>query len=439
MFCYLTLNKKNLLISDNSNDKEEFLLENKKDGTTRIKVNNLYLHENGTNDRKISIKYQTTDDFSKFIFEKEKNGNFKIKCVGSNRYIHEYFNKELRTYNQHKKNITYFRLEPIQNTNKFYIKIQMKKKLLYIDKLWWPFGSHINHIFWSKIYAKKNNFTYFYRKNLLKINPKDKEPFFTNGNFEKYFEKVSDIMDFETEYNIFIYKHTIYTGYEIQNFKPEKYKSIKEYHSNLLKKIARPSKFIQEKLNNHKFLNEIKKLNGKYIAVHIRWSDKIRGKGAETTEVSLKFYLEYCVQMRKELKINTIVLCSDTIEGIQNFLEFNKKSEYNFDILYDRDEFRVNNTPEDSFVQSILKKNFKKFKRNEYIENEYITCFAVFTILLESASIIGNLDSAMCLIPNKIRNNPKVDKSVTCFPGCWDLCGGRFYSEAQLRRLKGLS
>ena len=117
MFCYLTLNKKNLLISDNSNDKEEFLLENKKDGTTRIKVNNLYLHENGTNDRKISIKYQTTDDFSKFIFEKEKNGNFKIKCVGSNRYIHEYFNKELRTYNQHKKNITYFRLEPIQRIN----------------------------------------------------------------------------------------------------------------------------------------------------------------------------------------------------------------------------------------------------------------------------------------------------------------------------------
>ena len=70
---------------------------------------------------------------------------------------------------------------------------------------------------------------------------------------------------------------------------------------------------------------------------------------------------------------------------------------------------------------------------NSHVTNE------TKTILLESASIIGNLDSAMCLIPNKIRNNPKVDKSVTCFPGCWDLCGGRFYSEAQLRRLKGLS
>ena len=52
MFHYLTLRDKIVCVSPD--DKDEFLLEHQLDDSVKIKVKNLYLHENGKNDKLIT-------------------------------------------------------------------------------------------------------------------------------------------------------------------------------------------------------------------------------------------------------------------------------------------------------------------------------------------------------------------------------------------------
>ena len=105
---------------------------------------------------------------------------------------------------------------------------------------------HINHILWSKIYAEKNNYKYFYKKNSRIKN------LFKNNNIECYFKSISDKFDKDCEkikYNPDI-QHDI-------EYYPKKFTNIYQYRGYLIQQIVRPSFFLENKLNNNTFLKKL--------------------------------------------------------------------------------------------------------------------------------------------------------------------------------------
>ena len=65
-------------------------------------------------------------------------------------------------------------------------------------------------------------------------------------------------------------------------------------------------------------------------------------------------YLNKCRDVRKKTKINTIVVCADTIDAIREIESLNAQH-YHFDLLYDATEYRPKNLPQESLVQRNLK------------------------------------------------------------------------------------
>lgn len=55
----------------------------------RLKANNDLLHEDGGADSLISTRFQTTDGYSRFVFEKQPDQSYRIHVVEHGRYLHE--------------------------------------------------------------------------------------------------------------------------------------------------------------------------------------------------------------------------------------------------------------------------------------------------------------------------------------------------------------
>jgi len=55
----------------------------------RLKANNDLLHEDGGADSLISTRFQTTDGYSRFVFEKQPDKSYRIHVVEHGRYLHE--------------------------------------------------------------------------------------------------------------------------------------------------------------------------------------------------------------------------------------------------------------------------------------------------------------------------------------------------------------
>lgn len=59
-------------------------------GEYRIQVvsNNLFWHEDGNGDRRLSTRYQPDDDFTRFILEIQADGSYRIRVKANGRYLH---------------------------------------------------------------------------------------------------------------------------------------------------------------------------------------------------------------------------------------------------------------------------------------------------------------------------------------------------------------
>ena len=250
------------------------------------------------------------------------------------------------------------------------------------------------------IRAMYNNAKIIYEKN--------NHPLFPNGNVSHYFESFSDISDEE------IIPLTIIQPseepYLFTEYVAPGYTTVEEMHSSILKRIYRPSKMVQNYLTSHLFLNS---LTIPYIAMHVRWSDKIQGDSKETEFIPISHYLDSCNEIRNKTGISTIVLCCDTYDAIS---EVEKQNVHGFTILYN-DEIRSKNTAVDSVVNRI---HTNQLNQSE-LELEYLTCFVNMHILTNAVSIVGNYDSCFCLVAIQLRNKPDCDINVNTRKALWGI------------------
>lgn len=278
-------------------------------------------------------------------------------------------------------------------------------KCFYIENVWWPFGAHILHVKWAILRAMYNNAKFVYNKNSATV--------FPSGNVEHYFESWNDVPSPDDETIVIEVAEPHKESHILREYVAPNYNTVEEMHMDILRnRVYRPSEMVREYLSTHSFLNMVRNLPSKYIAMHVRWSDKIQGSGKETQYIPLTVYLDACVDARGKTGINTLVICSDTYEAITELLKLNMESKYTFDIMYDENELRSKNTAQDSVV---FRGHHGQLSFQQ-LESEYMTCFVNIEILLHAAVVIGNYDSCFCLIAVQMRNTPGMDKNVNTKP-----------------------
>jgi hypothetical protein len=278
--------------------------------------------------------------------------------------------------------------------------------VLIVENLWFAFGAHLLHIKWAMMYALKRNYRFYYKNNNY--------PIFVDGTVEYYFKSFSTITDSELKEAIQHKYIKPVNAEEILTWKPDAFDTFNDFYQYLLEIIYRPSKFVEYMLTKNKLLQEIIINKIKYIGLHIRLSDKTAGPYKESDFIPLEKYVDSCIQLRNELNINTIVLCTDTIDAVNWVEDYNSKLKEPFIVLYNTEEIRCKDDWTDSFS---VKARDNKLSLNQ-LQDEMITCFINFEYLLKAEVLVGNFDSGFILAAVEYRNNNK-DRNVNTNPPLW--------------------
>jgi hypothetical protein len=187
-------------------------------------------------------------------------------------------------------------------------------------------------------------------------------------------------------------------------FKPDCFETIEEYRADVIKKIAEPSEEIKKYLNNLSFIREVSELNGSYIAVHIRWTDKVAGWCAETDFYDVDVYFKHCIELREKYGTNDIVLNCDNVDALSRFLDFNTNKKLNFNILYDDSE----SLPKNDWKECIFQKWIDgSAVGTEAFVKDLLNGFKIYKTIFEADSVVCNYFSNMALAPCLARNNKK--------------------------------
>lgn len=287
-----------------------------------------------------------------------------------------------------------------------------ERGIMRAENLWWPFGAHIWHVALAKIHARRRGLRLYYRRNDCALFPR--------GEVEHYFEPFGDVTDAEVEAAAAsgTLVHHLADDNIARGYVPDGYGDIRAYHAEVLRSVFRPSPRIAALLSEHRFLAAVRALGGRYIAMHIRWGDKVAGASRETEMVDVGVYLDLCAAGRARSGVNALVVCADTVDGVDAVVRRNAEGGYGFDVVFDAEETRPENDWTKSFVERVRHRD--PALTPERMELEYLTCFSIMHILIECEALVGNYDSLMCMIPAKIRNRPDRDACVTGRAGRWD-------------------
>lgn len=268
----------------------------------------------------------------------------------------------------------------------------MEKPVLLVTRLWWPFGAHLLHMKWAYINALMNGYDFFYKYNNW--------PAFIDGKMDHYFENVNTINESELSSRTLIHYTPTHNDVNTRgHYLPNEYTDAEEFHSSIFKTIYHPNNRVQTIINSNELINMLKENNIRYIAVHIRLGDKVNGPAKETDFIPIEKYFDKCKELKNKYGLDTIVICSDTSCGLENFKLLNSNNE--FKILFNN-EPRPKNVWDESLVQVLDKLN-----DTDKIEAAYFDCFINFQLLLNSEIIVGNWDSCFCIVPVEMRNNKK--------------------------------
>lgn len=331
--------------------------------------------------------------------------------------------------------------------------------ILYCRNLWWPFGSHLMHVMHRKLYADMHGYKLLYTHN--------KHPAYSlyGGRLAELFSCISDIKDTEiidfadknyshaNHYQHFVLKYndnkkfiessTIDYDSDINiakwhEFKPTFFNTIKEYQSSIMRKIAEPSNKVKEYLKEIPFIQEVSKLNGDYVAIHIRWTDKVNGRCAETDFYDVDVYFKHASELRKQYGTNNIVLNCDNIDALNKFLDYNVNNKLNFNILYDKEE----NLPVNDWKECLFQRwAYREIISSDLFVKDLLNGFKIYKTIFEADSVICNYFSNMALAPCIARNSQK-DINISnktpyaIFPGkYWPV--DMFSEEVKNKRLHG--
>jgi hypothetical protein len=310
----------------------------------------------------------------------------------------------------------------------FVLQKQYKEKILFCKDIWWPFGSQLVVAMWKKIISDVRGCKFLYKNNGHAAYSH------FNGEIEKYFPFMSDKVDEEIVNTIdkisdIVSSHDaieyvldqnnqiiasknidndIFQRSNWYNFYTKNENYPIEYRSKIIKKFSTPSEFVGTFLKNHSFLKRLSELNGKYIAIHIRWTDKVKGIAAETEFYDVDTYLNNAINLRKKTGINTVVLVCDNIDAVNSFNKLNSEEIYKFDVIYDTGE----NLPENKWYNSTFQRSSLNVASKHELHNDLLNGFKIYQILFNATAIIGNFDSNMCAAPATARNSD-LDINIT--------------------------
>lgn len=298
-------------------------------------------------------------------------------------------------------------------------------KILYCKNLWWPFGSHLIHIMYRKCYADMHGYKLLYTTN--------KHPAYSlyNGKLSQLFASISDIEDSEiinfadknylnanhedhyllkyTDTKDFLESSLIKYNTDIDTtkwheFKPDCFETIEEYRAEVIKKIAEPSEKIKKYLNNLSFIKKVLELNRKYIAVHIRWTDKVSGWCTEADFYDVDVYFKHALNLREKYETNNIVLNCDNKDALEKFLDYNCRNNLNFNILYDEEE----NLPSNNWKECVCQKFIAgRVSNATELIKDILNGFKIYKTIFEADSVVCDYFSNMALAPCLARNSGK--------------------------------
>jgi hypothetical protein len=275
----------------------------------------------------------------------------------------------------------------------------MDKKVLNVETLWWPFGAHLLHTKFAYIYALKNNYHFFYKYNTFPVF------YYFNVSIEHFYEPISTINEnevFKSKKDIVEYKNITVTDEDKWIYKPDEIHSVKEFHQYVLKKIYKPNEMVKTHINNNQLYRKLIDEKIKYIGMHVRLSDKTNGTFKETEYIDLHNYLDKCLELCNEHSIKVIVICSDTIDGLNYILDYNKTLNNNITIIFNTEENRCL----DNWQESVVYRTQNLIATPEEMKQEYLTAFINFEYLLNAYIIVGNWDSCFILMATEYRQNP---------------------------------
>ena len=291
-----------------------------------------------------------------------------------------------------------------------------KNKTLFVYNLWWAFGSHLLHIKWAKIHAIKNGYDFFYRYNVNRI--------FPNKTIEYYFEPISTVAEADLGPEDLVQYLLIWKDLdpiERYAYKPDTFRTVEDFHQSVMRDIYRPNQYVRTIVDNNATIRVLRSNKQPYIGVHIRLGDKVNGPDKETEYIDLNVYMNHCIRIRETTGINTIVICSDTNEGVDIMKGYNDQlgeAGYpRFEMLWNEDEQRCKNT----WTDSVTHRANCNVMSIDKLEKEYITCFINFQLLLEAEILVGNFDSGFILAAVEHRNNGKDINVNTTNPPKWGI------------------
>lgn len=332
--------------------------------------------------------------------------------------------------------------------------------ILYCKNIWWPFGSHLIHAMYRKIYSDMHGYKFLYTKN--------EHPAYSlyGGSIFELFASMSDITDSEIiefadknysqqadHLNLFLLKFTDNKQFEDSapvnfntdicttkwhEFKPDHFNTIEEYRADVMRKLAEPSNKIKEHLETIPFIKEVSKLDRDYIAVHIRWTDKVNGWCTETEFYDVDVYFKHALELREKYKTNNIVLNCDNVEALDKFISYNTNNKLNFNLYYDKQE----NLPINDWKECVFQKwALDKCNNVDTLVNDLLNGFKIYKTIFEANSVVCNHFSNMALVPCIARNcnrdvNISNKPSYAMFPGKFQPVG-TFTKAVIEKRLEG--
>jgi hypothetical protein len=263
------------------------------------------------------------------------------------------------------------------------------------------------HVKWNIIKAKQLGAKLVYKKNTHLT--------FPGASVEYYFSSWSDIVDIEDGDIIKNVHASLPTSDIIDNYIHPDYTSVVDMHCTIMRNIYKPSPRMQKIIYENAFLKSLPP-SDTYIAMHVRWSDKIHGSNAETSYIALDEYVKHAISTRNNNPhIQTIVLCTDNTDALIHLESENNKLECPFTIQYNDQEERSNNNMHDAIVQKSIR---NQVDQNRLVR-EYENGFVNFEIMIHSFCIIANFDSCYSLVPVQIRNKPERDINVQGVKPIW--------------------
>jgi len=268
-------------------------------------------------------------------------------------------------------------------------------KVLIVENLWWPFGAHLLHMKWAYIHSLVHGYDFFYKYNNNGV--------FADGTVDYYYESINTVDESELSKRICVEygsRNENLSENERGHFVPDQYQNATDFHSSILNAIYKPTKRIQDIVNSNSLVSKIKSDSIEYIALHVRLGDKVSGPAQETGYIPLEEYFNRCKEAKEMHGIDTIVVCSDTSDGLEKIISLNTDDE--FQILFN-EEYRSKNVWNESIVQRVI----AGYDDKTQLEIEYLNCFVNYELLLNSEIIVGNWDSGFCLVPVEMRNNKK--------------------------------